>query len=555
MTAPALVDMHGRPLRAAADRFAPASIYGRTAYEAASYGHKDMSDWLPRNISGQSALSVERDLMSDRVSDIARNDGWGSASLSRQLDLVIGAGWRPSVDLPAATLGLDPDEADELGDMIEEAFTDWGNDPAFLCDATRQGPMARVLGLAYRHRIADGEALAELCWEEGRGPYATFVKIIDPDRLSNPFDQADTSTRRAGVELDVHGAAIGYHIRSGHPDDDYLWGSGAPEWVLVPRETEWGRPVMLHAFEAESAGQFRGVPPLAPILRKLKQMVRYDEAELQAAMVNAVLAAFITSPGDHDALAEALSSDNGRDQLSALAADRLKAYREAPPRIASGTAHFLYPGDQVTLSQPGHPNSGFEAFFRAALRNVASTVGLSYEQLTMDWSQVNYSSARAALLEVWRGLTARKSMFAAQFMNRIWWAWLEEAIDRGIVRLPAAAPSFHANPAAWCRVDWIGPARGWVDPQKEADAAATRLDIGISTMERECAEQGLDWKQVVRRRGREKRFLAANGLATEVNVPARRPGPPDDPETGEPKDDRPKAATRRSIVPSIRRAA
>lgn len=522
MNAPALIDTHGQPLRRASVTQS-GNFYGNTAYEAASFAHKDLADWIPRSVSGQSGLSNEREFISDRVQDIARNDGWGSASMSRQLDLVVGSGWRASVDLPAATLNLGDDEADELGDAFEEAFADYANDPGFWCDAQRQGPMARVLGLFYRHRISDGEGFAELCWDENRGgDYSTFVKVIDPDRISNPFDEADTADQRAGVQLDEHGAATGYWVRTSHPDDDYLWGSGSPDWVLVERETEWGRPVMLHAFEAECAGQFRGSSPLAPILRKLKQMVRYDEAELQAAMVNAVLAAFITSPGDHEALAEALTNSDTRDKFDELNAQRLMQYRSAPPRIPGGTANFLYPGDQVTLTNPGHPNSGFEPFFRAALRNVASTVGLTYEQLTMDWSQVNYSSARAALLEVWRGLTARKDMVAAQFMNRIWRAWLEEAIDIGKVKLPTKAPSFHANIAAWCRVDWIGPARGWVDPEKEAKAAALRLSGKFSNLERECAEQGIDWKSNARKLARQRRFFESLGLDPDPAQPETR---------------------------------
>lgn len=518
-----VLDHTGAPMRQAnspAPGFSPfGPFYGRAAYESASYTHQDLAQWVPRSVSGQSALSNERDLITDRVQDIARNDGWGSASMSRQLDLVVGSGWRPSVDLPFASLNLDDDEADELGDQIEEAFTDWANDPGFWCDAQRQGPMARLLGLAYRHRVSDGEAFAEVCWDEYRGGnYATFIKVIDPDRVSNPFNESDTASQRSGVELDEHGAATGYYVRTHHPADDYLWGAGQPDWIYVERETEWGRPVMLHAFEAERAGQYRGVPPLSPILRKLKQMVRYDEAELQAAMVNAVLAAFITSPSDHDALADALTAK----ERSELYTNRTEAYRAAPPRIPGGMAHFLYPGDDVTLTQPGHPNSGFEAFFRASLRNVASTVGLTYEQLTMDWSQVNYSSARAALLEVWRGLTARKDMFAAQFMNRIWWAWLEESIDRSIVKLPAKAVSFHANPAAWCRVDWIGPARGYVDPEKEAKAASLRLAGKFSNLEKECAEQGIDWKQNARKLARQYRFFLSIGLDPDPAQPENR---------------------------------
>lgn len=526
----AILDRFGAPMKASVQQ-GFGLFHGRTAWEAGGYTHKDLSDWIPRSVSGQSALSIERELISDRVADLARNDGWGSASMSRQLDLVIGSGWRPAVDLPYDTLGLSFEEADELADRIEDAWHDYAEDPGFWCDATRQGPAASVLGLAYRHRICDGEAFAEICWEDDRGPYATFVKNIDPDRVSNPFDESDTIDMRAGIELDRHGAAVAYHVRTNHPDDDYLWGSGGPEWVRVERETEWGRPTMLHAFEAQQAGQFRGVSPLAPILRKLKQMVRYDEAELQAAMVNAVLAAFITSGSDHEQMAEAMTAT----EMDAINASRLSTYSAAPPRIPGGTVQFLYPGDRVDITQPGHPNSGYEAFFRAGLRNVASTVGLSYEQLTMDWSQVNYSSARAALLEVWRGLTARKDRFSAQFMGPWWRAWIEEAIDRGRVKIPSRAVSFEANPAAWCRVDWIGPARGWVDPQKEAEAAGLRMSSSISNLERECAEQGIDWKQNVRKIGRQRRFMIENGLdpdpgRQEARIQTSVTPPPEEPD-------------------------
>jgi capsid protein len=99
---------------------------------------------------------------------------------------------------------------------------------------------------------------------------------------------------------------------------------------------------------------------------------------------------------------------------------------------------FTFPGEKVTLSKPSHPNSVFEAFERASLRNIASAMGMTYEQLSMDWGQVNYSSARAALLEVWRSFAARKEHFAQAFMAPIYAAWLEEAIDRGIITLPRA---------------------------------------------------------------------------------------------------------------------
>ena len=158
---------------------------------------------------------------------------------------------------------------------------------------------------------------------------------------------------------------------------------------------------------------------------------------------------------------------------------------------------------------------------------------MTYEQLSMDWGQVNYSSARAALLEVWRGFTARKEHFAQQFMAPIYAGWLEEAIDRGTITLPKGAPGFAQAKAAYCSAKWIGPGRGWVDPHKEATAAAERLAAGLSTLERECAEQGEDYLETIQQRARERKEMIALGLDPDANS-ERKSTPPDDDEDPRP---------------------
>lgn len=494
--APSILGPDGMPARRA------------SAYQAASRSHQDMLTWNPARHSGQSALSYERDPIADRIHDIERNDGWASAAMDRQVDSVIGAGWRLSSKPAARSLGIDHDAAAELADHIEAEWEDYANDPGFWCDAARNGPAGSSLALAYRHRVMDGEAIGVLYWLERGGSYATAMQVLDPDRLSMPMGALETVSFRGGVEIDEFGAARAYHIQATHPGDLFLAGAPVLTWERVERETAWGRPVVIHAFEARRAGQVRGVPPLAPILRKLKQISRYDEAELQAATLNAILAAFFTSPQDPEMLAESVAGGD----LSKYQEGRLDFYRDKPLRLSGVQANFLYPGEDVKLTSPNHPNSVFEAFVRTALRNVASAAGITYEQLTMDWSQVNYSSARAALVEVWRALSARKGSFAAQFMQPWYAAWLEEAIDSGRVQLPPGAPPFHEKRAAYCRADWIGPGRGWVDPQKEALAAGIRLDSGLSTLERESAEQGSDWREDAIQAARERKFLAALGL-------------------------------------------
>lgn len=76
----------------------------------------------------------------------------------------------------------------------------------------------------------------------------------------------------------------------------------------------------------------------------------------------------------------------------------------------------------------------------------------------------------------------------------------------------------YENHYAYTRCKWIGPGRGWVDPVKEAQACQIRMDIGLSTLEAECAGQGLDWEEVLEQRAREKAKLTELGLTTENSI-------------------------------------
>jgi lambda family phage portal protein len=172
----------------------------------------------------------------------------------------------------------------------------------------------------------------------------------------------------------------------------------------------------------------------------------------------------------------------------------------------------LFPGEKFGLQAAARPAAQFGSFEEACLRNIAAGVGLSYEQLSQDWSKTNYSSARAALLEVWRGFNRTRARFCEQFATPVFALWLEEAINRGDIKLPKGAPDFYAAKAAYCRVKWIGPARGWVDPTKEATAAQLRMDIGLSTLEDECSEQCKDWEEVLHQRKRELDLIDKLGL-------------------------------------------
>jgi capsid protein len=124
---------------------------------------------------------------------------------------------------------------------------------------------------------------------------------------------------------------------------------------------------------------------------------------------------------------------------------------------------------------------------------------MPYELLLKDFSKTNYSSARAALNEAWRFFRGKRKWLASYFYAPVYALWLEEAVNAGLVD----APDFYENWEAYCRCFWIGDGRGYVDPLKEQQASRGRMEDRTSTLELECAEQGLDWEEVLEQRARE----------------------------------------------------
>lgn len=114
--------------------------------------------------------------------------------------------------------------------------------------------------------------------------------------------------------------------------------------------------------------------------------------------------------------------------------------------------------------------------------------------------------------------------------------WLEEAINAGEID----APGFYDNRYAYARCRFIFGGRGWVDPVKDATASKIRRESQVSTLEQECAEQGLDYEEVLDQLAIERQMMLARGLNPDAASPvavaaASAPSSPDeasDPEDG-----------------------
>lgn len=490
--------------------------FGSAPYSSADNHSQELAGFHPVYTNSDSAWGPARDKTVARVNDLVRNDGWASNGLTRYLDSVIGADLRLSAKPDYRALGLDAEWATDFAKKVEAEWRSWANDIDRYCDAERFSTIGGLFALAFRHKLMDGDAIAVAHWFPNRGGrYATTIQVVDPDRLSNPEGLSDSTSLRSGVVRDDMGAATAYWFRKRHPGDTVCDNFDAFEWKKVTRDTPWGRRKVIHFFEKHEAGQARGVSKFAPIVERLKMLTKFDKVYLKAAVLNAVLAAVITSPYDQDLVDQAIS---GGTELNAYQKGRIDFHGKSPVSFDGNRIPKLFPGEEIQHLDSKRPDSAYADFEAQALRNIAGGIGVSYEQLSNDWSKTNYSSARAALLEVWRSFYKDRETFAQGFCTQIYALILEEMIDVGVVELPDGVPEFLENKTAYCRAKWIGPARGWVDPLKEADAALARIDGELSTLEDECAEQGKDWEEVLDQKAREQKKRAELQLDQPVRA-------------------------------------
>jgi lambda family phage portal protein len=249
---------------------------------------------------------------------------------------------------------------------------------------------------------------------------------------------------------------------------------------------------------------------MAAVLPQFKVLADYQRYELKAATVNAMVALVTESAIGQEGLVELLSSNP--DALAKYT-EGLSDRKRSAIGAQEGLVLPLMLGEKVAGFTPARPSTAYEPFVTTVFRHIATGLNIPYELLMKDFSKTNYSSARASLLEAWRFFIGRRNWLGLGFYQPVYELWLEEMVNAGEIE----APNYYENRAAYCRARWIGPGRGWVDPLKEAQAAELRMDIGVSTLENECAEQGLDWEEVLEQMAEERERML------ELNLPLRTP--------------------------------
>lgn len=497
--------------REAVERFANTGYSHGGASTSATWAKRYHSE----SLSPKSDIEMNRKLLRERTRDLYMNAPFATGAINSTRTSCIGSGLMPKPKIDHEFLGMSKEEAVRLQQIIKKEFALWAE--STLCDTCDLNNFYELQQIVFIDWLKNGEEFVLIRYGEELSymPYQLQLKLISADRVCTPdsingeyygYDKNISKNRTImnGVELDQEGKVIAYHICSNFPGEQSF---SQPKWARVKkRGNKTGNPNILHIFNAEAAEQYRGVPFLAPVIHTIKQLTRYTEAEIMAAVVNSMFALFvITETGDD---VEGFGGvDEEELQVGPIGATGTSENKEDEIKLGSGTVHFLKTGEKVEAVESKHPSGNYDLFVQSMATQIGAALEIAPEVLLKKFTS-NFSASKGALNETWKSFMMRRKWFVNDFCQAVYDLWFAEAVSKK--RIPA--PGFFLDPLirkAYTNATWTGPAQGCLNPQQEATAAATRIKNGLSTHEDECAAiNGSDFEDNVRTLENENKKLA-----------------------------------------------
>lgn len=333
------------------------------------------------------------------------------------------------------------------------------------CDASGRHDLYGLQLQAARTIVESGAAVCRRRWRRISDglPVPFQMQILEPDYI-DPSKHGQLATEPGkvggfiinGVQFNPLGQREGYWLYNGHPG------------AIRPRSTGSAfvsAADVAHVFRADRPEQEHGATWFAPIVLRMKDFADFEDAQLTRQKIAAAHAGFIH--GD----AEAASSTLGTDPAV--------ADREALDFIEPGTISVLPDGAEISFSSPPQVD-GYADYSKVSLRAVAAGLGVPYEALTGDLSNVNFSSGRMGWLEYQRSLAAWQwTMFIPQFCQSAerWFLEAAEAMGEDV-----RGVSF----------EWTPPGREMIDPSSEVIATRNAIRAGLDTISAAAKRRGVD---------------------------------------------------------------
>lgn len=432
----------------------PKTTKTRAFYEGAKKTAVNRDFWNANSPFEDTAKS-DRDTMRARARWLAANNPIMSNIDNAIVNNVVGKG-----------IGLQSKTGEKkLDDEIERRFKQWMHKS--MCDVSGRLSFADMQKIVLTNRMTDGEIfIYKKITKEG-----LKLQLIEADAL-------DSNRGNSGMTLDKDGKVTKYHF------------TGADGSVDIPAES------IINYYKCERPTQYRGVSEYKQAILDIKNFSAYQAATIQSARANAEIAYTIeTERTNSDFTPIGSNQDEELHDINGL------------------MVYYLRPGEKVAKHTNGHNGDGYSEFITSTVRTIAAARKISYELAFRDYSQVNFASSRASLIQDNKRFDEEQSHLSTYFLDDVFMAWLEVEVLMG--NLPISPIKWAADKSPYVAPKWSYPKRDWVDPDKTMRAIERAINLNQTTETAQCAIAGEDFEEIIKTKAREVEILKENGLYIE----------------------------------------
>lgn len=431
----------------------------KRGYNSASKSDR-LSKWFTGGGDANQQIEGNLDTLRERSRDLKRNNPYIRNGLRVLTNNIVGEGITTRI---------------EDNEPLDQAFKDWTGSKEFDFEKRHNYKSMQRLIIESVHE--SGEVLVRKRIDPSR-EYPFCYQVLEADFLDdtilNNVRERPENIIIQGVEFDPEGTIIGYHLYENHPGSIHR-----PYHSLrskfVPADE------ILHIFDQERPGQVRGVPKTASIAVKAKDLDDYEDAQLVRQKIAACFTAFVRDiSADFDDC-----EDTSDDELAS--------------QVEPGLIEHLPPGKDVTMANPPSVEN-YSEFVISQLKAIASGMGVTYESMASDYSDVSFTSGRMGWIEMGRNVkTAQKRIMVDQFLDPV-----VDDFRRMMTIIMQVRQTFTAQ--------HIPPRRELVDPTKEIPAMVKAVRAGFDTRPDVIESLGRDANVVTQKWIKDKETIDSNKL-------------------------------------------
>lgn len=428
------------------------------SYDAGGFGRRN-ARWGVYNQSAEMTDRYDRDTIRARARDLERNSDMAASIIRAYKRNIVGRGF-----------GLQARTNDEnFNNTVERLWKTWCKSKN--CDVTGQQSFNQMMRMAVVRKKVDGGLLFKKCYTEG-GLVPFKLQAIEVDELdisiTTPMKKGNKVV--GGVEYNEYNKPEGFWITQYSID-----GFVIPEAQYVPAKD------MIFYFDKKRPSQIREISDLASTIPRIRDTNEFITAVSVKERIAACLAVFVKKV--------APTGGYGRGVVDSISGTKTYSGKMLTP----GMITELNAGDEIQVVDPKGSSDDATAHLKMQLRLMGAGQGLSYEAVSRDMSETNYSSARQASIEDELTFAEEIELLQENVMSEIYETFVISVFLSGLISIH----DFWSNKQEYMNHEWVASPKKWIDPLKEANANRIALETGQKSFKQIAAEGGRDWKEQI----------------------------------------------------------